>query len=409
MRLAPNRSQALRPLLAAAILTLTACGGGGDGGPAPAPIAPTPPAPAPVAVSLTNPQPATLTADINAGETTPAATLSASLVGDLNALAGRTLFVVVEDPAQLYASTATLSVDTVARVGRIALTGRAQTTAANRSGTLRVLVCLDAGCATQLGGSPLSFPYRVTIHPGLVLPETVDIALDFGTLPTPREVPFTLPFGVVAGDEALRLVAQGSTNVFADPGRPGFFSTLVPTTVDRPGSKLVVRPRLVPPGTYSTPYTVRSDWVAGNGPASRLQTLRVNYTVRATSVPVVFNPAVLNVTVPAGREQGEFVSIDAVAQAGSVALTEVVVLDAPPPGADPSAPYASWISSGGTAASTPGFITSFAVSTCVRQGGLGGPLRCMVPGTYRGEARFMLSIGGTTQPFAVPVNLTVVP
>jgi hypothetical protein len=111
----------LRTLLAAASVALLASCGGGGGGPAASPVGPPapspPPAPAPVNVRLESALPASIAADINAGESTPAVTLSARLAGDLGALAGRNLFVVVEDPQQLYAATAVLTVDLAAQSG----------------------------------------------------------------------------------------------------------------------------------------------------------------------------------------------------------------------------------------------------------------------------------------------------
>jgi hypothetical protein len=393
----------------ASLALLAACGGGGGASSPVGPPPPAPPAPAPVNVRLDSPLPASIAADINAGESTPAVTLSARLAGDLGALAGRNLFVVVEDPQQLYAATAVLTVDLAAQSGRIALPGRAQPTAGNRSGNLRVQVCLDAACASPLAGSPLVFPYRVTVHPGLVIPATVDIALDFGAEPQPQDIAITLPFGVEAGPNGLTMIEQGSDNRFADATRQPFFSTLVPTTADRAASKLVARPRLAPPGNFSTPYNIRSDWTSSAGAATRLHTLRVNYTVRPSSVPVAFAPAALTVSIPAGREQSEFTGVFAVAQQGSVGLSGVTLLDPPPAAADPNAPYASWLGSAGTVASNPGFVTSFTMSVCARVGGLNGTLHCMVPGTYRAQARFALTHGGGTQEFTVPISLTVTP
>lgn len=94
-------------------------------------------------------------------------TLSGTVTGDVNSLAGKTIYVIVEDPAEFFQTQPSLVLTpgspwryelklyskNIARAGRFA-------------GSIRVFVCVDGQCAQRLGGTPVSLPYDVSVSAG---------------------------------------------------------------------------------------------------------------------------------------------------------------------------------------------------------------------------------------------------
>lgn len=94
-------------------------------------------------------------------------TLSGTVSGDLNSLATKTIYVIVEDPAEFFQPQPSLTLTpgspwryelklyskNIARAGRFA-------------GSIRVFVCVDSQCAQRLGGTPVSLPYDVSVSAG---------------------------------------------------------------------------------------------------------------------------------------------------------------------------------------------------------------------------------------------------
>lgn len=176
----------LRHAGVALLVALVACGGGGGGGG-------TPDASTAVTVTLLSPtQP--YTATVPSRRSTPDLTLVGQASGDLSTLNGRTLWVIVEDAAGLFDPQAFTSVDARTGTATIRLFGKQLTVAGHFTGTLRVLVCLDATCQSQLKGSPLTLPYDVTVLPGLaVSTHAVAVTARFGDQPPQGALTLALP------------------------------------------------------------------------------------------------------------------------------------------------------------------------------------------------------------------------
>lgn len=176
----------------AAALLVAACGGGGSSG---APSAPS--------ASLANIRVPTLpsytyemvTAN---SRSIPSFAVQADVVGDLQSLNGRTIFVIVEDPDGLVQSaslqqplqtTATLSVETKQpgpKKGRYV----------NR---LRIRVCFDASCSQEMAGSPISIPYDITVLQGFIVGDGQPIVIRSSassSVSTVLDLPVTLPDGL---------------------------------------------------------------------------------------------------------------------------------------------------------------------------------------------------------------------
>ncbi len=152
-------------------LVLAACGGGGGGGSEP------PAAPDVTIRALAGSRVAT---NAVVGQALPSQMLTATTTGDPRTLNGRTLHVVVEDPAGLFLPDPTVSIDASTGVANLVLRGKVVTTAGTRTGNLRVNVCLDPQCTTALTGSPLTYPYEVVAVDELRAPTSVSATRTYG-------------------------------------------------------------------------------------------------------------------------------------------------------------------------------------------------------------------------------------
>lgn len=371
--------QVLRRLARAGALALvlhaaTSCGGGGgDGGGAPA---------SNFGVALTNVSPARADLDINAGEGA-VVQLRGTLVGDLSLLNGRTLFIIVEDPAGTFVPAST-SIAVTGATGEITLSGPALNTTGTKSGTLRVSVCLDAQCSTRIRNTPVLVPYQVTVHPTLSVPPSVAITAPFGVQPAPLDVPITLPFGL-------------NTAMFF-PSVPVPWITL--EVVRGPPAFLRVTAVAQPVGrvTYP-PVTLQTVSMSSAGTRIQTQDFTITYEVTPSGNPVALAPtsAPFTISLSTIPNIGRAQYAKAFAQPGAGTFTDArVVIDNPvvPPGGDPGAPYVSWLSYSMTA-------ETLSVSACNAV--------CMLPGTYTGRLIHTLTNASAVTEYTVPVTLTVVP
>lgn len=361
--------------LALVLCAATSCGGGGgDGGGA---------ASSSFGVGLTNVTPARTDLDINAGEGA-IVQLRGTLVGDLSLLNGRTLFIIVEDPSGAFVP-ATTSVAVTGTTGEVTLTGPALNATGTISGTLRVAVCLDLQCTTQIRNTPVLVPYRVTVHPTLSVPPTISITAPFGVQPAPLDVPITLPFGFNTAMFFPTSAPAPWITVEVVPGPPAFLRV---TAMAQPVGRVTY-----PPVTLQT--------VSNSSFGTRIQTQAfvVTYEVTPSSNPVALAPTSASFTIPlstipvGGRAQ----YAKAFAQPGAGTFTGArVVIDNPtvPPGGDPAAPYGSWLSYSPSA-------ETLSVTAC-------SPA-CMLTGTYTGRLIHTLTNGSAVTEYTVPVTLTVAP
>ena len=121
-------------------------------------------------------------------------TLQVAARGQVEQLQGRVIHVVVEDSASLFQPKADVRLLADPFRAEITLHHRRMDAVGRFRGDLKVHVCLDPDCASELGGSPLVVPFDVTVLPALQLErEFVHIALPFGTTPPVQTVKVTLP------------------------------------------------------------------------------------------------------------------------------------------------------------------------------------------------------------------------
>ena len=169
-----------------ATFLLAGCGGGGGGAPN---------------VSLNVTGPASVDVEIYEGQTVPSVVISGRIAGDVAALNGKTLYLIVEiADAFLYAGTPVISLHSDGLGGNVQLTGSVPPNGAKTyTGSMRLRACLDLACASQLNVTNGSVPYSVRVNAGLTAPvDTVALQTSFGSLSTPVVVPVTLPDGVVS-------------------------------------------------------------------------------------------------------------------------------------------------------------------------------------------------------------------
>jgi hypothetical protein len=136
--------------------------------------------------------------------------LMGTAVGDFSVLTGKTLYVIVEDPAGLFAPGAQAIPVSSPKPGLLVrLLGAQLKTPGTFSGNLKVYVCLDARCSTRLGNVPYSIPYNVVVKRGMRLeiekafegtPEAADkwavsVRSKFGEPPPVANIKVTLPEG----------------------------------------------------------------------------------------------------------------------------------------------------------------------------------------------------------------------
>jgi hypothetical protein len=152
--------------------------------------------------------------------------VTADVTGNLASLNGATVYVVVEDAQQLFASTAEVTLGQGGLGNTLTISGRTPNSqVGDFNGSLIVNVCLDLACTKPFQGSPFGIPYHVKVIPGLKLARTDLIALTstFPASSTPWVSQVVLPQGATSfvsmlGGAAFDLVA--GTDTVTITGKP---------------------------------------------------------------------------------------------------------------------------------------------------------------------------------------------
>lgn len=114
--------------------------------------------------------------------------------GDVSQLQSKTIYVVIEDPASLFKPTPHIQLHSDLQGAWISLDHRPVALPGRFQGELKVHVCLDAACGSELPGSPVKVPFDVTVKAGInVDRDTIDLALGFGEVPPEQTIHLTLP------------------------------------------------------------------------------------------------------------------------------------------------------------------------------------------------------------------------
>jgi hypothetical protein len=259
--------------LSSIALTLSACGGG-SGSTSTASD-----------VSLTNISvPALIDETYENGDPTsktiPSFSVTADVRGDTSSLAGKTLYVVVEDPhgfvdragiqQPILSNRATLEVETKTfgpRKGRY-------------TGSFRINVCHDAACASHFGGSPIAVPYDITVLQGLVLNSNEPINFSAGANESKSvSFPLSLPEGLLYHPDTLPSPLGGRPQIDVFPmDQPSAVHWMV--TMDPPPSGTIMG--TIPSGLASEYLFVQAQ---AQTPKGRIVRLSAQVQVVYTTTP----------------------------------------------------------------------------------------------------------------------------
>lgn len=362
-------------VLLAAVAAGCGGGGGGSGGTG--------------SVSVRLDSPASITAEVRQDGTMSNVSLVGSIVGDVAALSGKTLYIVVEDPAQLfeadpfvtYRSSTSLAVN---------LIGRVLDVAGLRQGQMRIFACLDPACATQLQGSPMAVPYRVDVLPGLTLaPGPLSVATTFGdaevqrtvTLGLPRDLASFAAFAVSPnGAGASSRVAVGSTQV------------------NGAGGDVVIRFPPAPPGRYAETVRVVATTadLAGLPGRTYQKDITIDYVVADNAaVNLVFSPA----ETVSNRVQGDNLTkeepyMTVLRDGATLEWLGLDYLAAPAAAATHPQVNAWWL------------VGQQGTSTCFNT--VSGS-DCLPSGTYTARERFRLTVNGVASAVERSITLNITP
>jgi hypothetical protein len=362
-------------LSALVIVLLLSCGGGGGGGGTAAGPS--------VSVALSDPS--QIQATVMAEGAMPDVRITGSASGDLKSLAGKVIYVIVEDPDSLFVHNTALSFDPGSTAGSysIVLPGTHLMTPGQYRGNLKIHVALDVNLSQELGNSPLRIPYDVTVLPGLTIgQQTLAVDSIFGDATATRTIPVSLPASVTTW------AVENTTPYNPQP------LVWSPSIVKGPGDAVSISLYPAPPGTYTYTFRVTA---SAQPPGGTLQEygkdITVTYTIGANgSVDYVVAPQ------PA---------IHAVMKYGDPLTKPFSYMIIPNTGvADTLLGGIEYLANPPTAASNPivnaWWFNDQSIATC--QGSDILPV-----GTYTARMRHTLSKGGTLFDIYYPIELTIEP
>lgn len=372
--------------IAAFAFLATGCGGGGGGGTNVSNGS---------GVRMVSATPAQIEAQSYEGMSPPSVTFRVNFDGDLQTLTGKALYIFFEVPDPLFEAQPIYRIDTVNKYVEITLQGRLSGDFAQGvyEKSLRIIACLDAACNSQLGNSPYSLPYKITILPGLKLsPETVSFATLFGVTPTPVRVNVQVPQGATSWD---LFSYNGSQNLSVVKAADG-------------SASIDVTPSLTTPGVYSATYSVQTTLPNPVNPGSSLimqKQLNVRYDVQPNAAVVMaFSPAIATYQLKLNdpQQKQEFAGFSIALQDGSYSRTGAVYVSAPAEAANhPN--VGQWLSANlaGSAAN------QYSIIPC---GTDPSALNCLPAGTYSAAIRFKhTSSTGIETDVDYPIQMTISP
>jgi len=379
-------------------------------------------------VKVEAPTPASISASIVPGQGAPLGPFAGSLSGSLEAMAGRTIYVIVEDPDGLVATvpgSATVAIDVAARKYRLTLWSNPLTRQGRFAGALKIYACLDAGCARRLAGTPLVLPYDVRVRsPFDLSPSTMEVTVPFGTVP-PKQTVYasrTEPYKELGYWQMLRVVPDvpyGNVASYVWGMHGGYRAPLADGRVP-----LDVGFRLAPIGTHAgrLPVSVQSaigqdgkwhSFASENGMAD----IQISYTVVPTGQALALAPASAKATyrlVNAPRQS--VTDVEGVLTEGSVAVGSASYQSWPAAETD-DALRSGWLRAYISSRPDRSFSLHLEATPCREtKSGTTTSVRCLKAGDYSASVGLTRSYYDPTKgstvlapPVIVPMMLTVTP
>lgn len=239
-------------------------------------------------------------------------------------------------PITVTGSTATVQISVVPQLA-----------AGTYSGKITLLACSDSACAHQVGNSPLSISYSITVHAVLATPSTVSLNAITGTT-TSQLVTVNLPegassFSTSVGSATPWLTISNATassfTLNAGALAPGSYSGQVTVTAGGLSQIVNVTYTVIPQPLQVTPASVSFNEVSGN-PASQTITVQLptgqtsaSETVTSTSPWLTIAGATASsftinaASLPSGSYQGT-VQVTSGTQTATIVVSDTVTAPA---------------------------------------------------------------------------------
>lgn len=327
--------------------------------------------------------PSIVRAEIVQGQKMNNVSMSGTALGNVTALAGRTLYIIIEDPHSLFEVRPSVSQSSTHVT--IFATGKTLPTAGLLAGNLKIYACLDPQCSTALAGSPLLLPYSVTVTPGVSADtESVSVFPGFGEVPAARSIRVNLPPGTTFW----------SASLLGGGGSPRVISVRSNSQRSNIVGNVSVSFNLAAAGTYRDTVRIAGSQVSASGSSvSFSKDIPVTYTVNPhDAVDAAISPVETVVPMKFGDAQASPSQTRTVVANTGVTLRQLGVeyLSAPAAAAGHARVNSWWSDASATA------------STCAGTS-------CLPAGTYQARVRYAKTKAGVSSDVFHAVTLQIYP
>lgn len=317
-----------------------------------------------------------------------------NLDGDLDLLAGKTIYVSVTIPIPGVTGAVTYGyLDTAKKIASFSFNSfQAPTLPVGvYQDTISIKACLDIACNSQLGGSPYKLPFKYTVAEGItVSQDVVNLTSAFGTKSAPVSLGFTLPPGGRNWSIGCDIASPPNG---VQPVQASY--ALNDSTV----RTFNVEGQVVPPGSYSALCNIFA--YAPSAVTGLSKKFTVNYTVTDNGQAAAFSPSEISYNVLYCFNNFTFTAKPVqVVGTGPIKLVGIEYLSEPAAHTPSSDYYRSWISN------TLG--TEYAVGetiTVITQLKMASSF-CLPTGVYKARLKFQSGSGASLRESYLPVTLT---
>lgn len=376
-----------------------------------------------VNVGVASVTPAVINATLYEGSKLPDIVLYGTGQGDLSLLAGKTLYVYIEDPSGIFGPQVdAYPVSSPAPGLAVWLWGTPQLRAGSFKGELRIHVCLDAGCASRLRA--VHVPFHVDVLRGYrrvdqasldglpAMPIPLAVGSTFGepsptaslVLVPPERAPVSSLYATFSPDD-------GWDNTLENKPRTNFTANADGTVT----LNVTFPPQLTPGKRTATLHLSSSNQVGV--PPSWVPSTMVKFTSTVTpnaAVPVAFSPASLAISIPVNvsRRPTHTIRVAAGDPAATLQYEGVEALyTATQQGLLPPGGWGQVLSAsnvGGWSGSPLQYVFPASCPTWFEGEGPAHSA-CLPPGSYAFRLRYRHELGGVPTTIYYPVQLTVTP
>lgn len=315
------------------------------------------------------------------------------LAGNLNALAGKTIYFSLEVPTKGITGEITFyGIDDYEKTARIGFIGfkTSGLPVGVYKDNLTIKACLDQACTKQLGGSPYKLPFQFTVMEGItVSQEVVNISSTYGVKSQPVTMTFTLPPGGMnwsAGGCAATPSTGGDVIVAKYPLSSDALRTFE------------IEGQIVPPGSYTAKCRITA-WIH-NAAQYLTKEFTVNYTVLDTGIGAAFSPTEINETILYCFNNITYTAkVESIVGDGPIRLAGIEYLSEPETQATSTTYYRNWISNKIGEEYSAGQSISIITQQREKNG------FCFPKGAYKARLKFQSGNGDSLRESFLPVTL----